>query len=267
VRWGEAEQFSFAGANGDTVYGYVMKPWNAQPGQQYPVAFIVHGGPQGSFGNSWSYRWNPQTYAGAGYAAVFIDFHGSTGYGQKFTDSISNDWGGKPLVDLQKGYDAAVKKFPWLDRSRDCALGASYGGYMMNWIAGNWSDEFKCIVNHDGVFDTRGMAYSTEEQWFTDWENGGPYYKVPENHERFNPVHHVAKWKTPMLVIQGDLDFRIPTAQGLGTFTALQRQGVESKLLVFPDENHWVLKPANSVQWHHTVNGWLDRFLKAQPAK
>jgi dipeptidyl aminopeptidase/acylaminoacyl peptidase len=266
VRWGEAEQFSFAGANGDTVYGYVMKPWNAQPGQQYPVAFIVHGGPQGSFGNSWSYRWNPQTYAGAGYAAVFIDFHGSTGYGQKFTDSISNDWGGKPLVDLQKGYDAAVKKFPWLDRSRDCALGASYGGYMMNWIAGNWSDEFKCIVNHDGVFDTRGMAYSTEEQWFTDWENGGPYYKVPENHERFNPVHHVAKWKTPMLVIQGDLDFRIPTAQGLGTFTALQRQGVESKLLVFPDENHWVLKPANSVQWHHTVNGWLDRFLKAQPA-
>lgn len=267
VRWGEAEQFSFAGANGDTVYGYVMKPWNAQPGQQYPVAFIVHGGPQGSFGNSWSYRWNPQTYAGAGYAAVFIDFHGSTGYGQKFTDSISNDWGGKPLVDLQKGYDAAVKKFPWLDRSRDCALGASYGGYMMNWIAGNWSDEFKCIVNHDGVFDTRGMAYSTEEQWFTDWENGGPYYKVPENHERFNPVHHVAKWKTPMLVIQGDLDFRIPTAQALGTFTALQRQGVESKLLVFPDENHWVLKPANSVQWHHTVNGWLDRFLKTQPTK
>ena len=267
VRWGEAEQFSFAGANGDTVYGYVMKPWNAQPGQQYPVAFIVHGGPQGSFGNSWSYRWNPQTYAGAGYAAVFIDFHGSTGYGQKFTDSISNDWGGKPLVDLQKGYDAAVKKFPWLDRSRDCALGASYGGYMMNWIAGNWSDEFKCIVNHDGVFDTRGMAYSTEEQWFTDWENGGPYYKVPENHERFNPVHHVAKWKTPMLVIQGDLDFRIPTAQALGTFTALQRQGVESKLLVFPDENHWVLKPANSLQWHHTVNGWLDRFLKTQPAK
>jgi len=266
VRWGDAEQFSFEGANGDTVYGYVMKPWNAEPGQKYPVAFIVHGGPQGSFGNSWSYRWNPQVYAGAGYAAVFIDFHGSTGYGQQFTDSISNDWGGKPLVDLQKGYDAAVQKFPWLDRSRDCALGASYGGYMMNWIAGNWSDEFKCIVNHDGVFDTRGMAYSTEEQWFTDWENGGPYFKVPENHERFNPVHHVNNWKTPMLVIQGDLDFRIPTAQALGTFTALQRKGVESKLLVFPDENHWVLKPANSVQWHHTVVGWLDQYLKPEAA-
>ena len=262
VRWGEYEQFSFKGANGDTVYGHVMKPWNAEPGKKYPVAFLVHGGPQGSFGNGWSYRWNPQVYAGAGYATVFIDFHGSTGYGQKFTDSISGDWGGKPLEDLQKGLAAAVEKFPWLDRGRSCALGASYGGYMMNWIAGNWNDGFRCLVNHDGVFDSRGMAYSTEEQWFTDWENGGAYFKVPENHEKFNPVHHVNKWKTPMLVIQGDLDFRIPTAQALGTFTALQRKGIESQLLVFPDENHWVLKPANSVQWHHTVMQWLDRHLK-----
>ena len=262
VRFGEFEQFSFAGANGDTVHGYVMKPWNATPGMKYPVAFLVHGGPQGSFGNAWSYRWNPQVYAGAGYATVFIDFHGSTGYGQKFTDSISGDWGGKPLEDLKKGLDAAVKKFPWLDRERSCALGASYGGYMMNWIAGNWPDGFKCLVNHDGVFDTRGMAYSTEEQWFTDWENGGAYFAVPENHERFNPVHHVNKWKTPMLVVQGDLDFRIPTAQALSTFTALQRRGIDSKLLVFPDENHWVLKPANSVLWHHTVIGWLDQHLK-----
>jgi dipeptidyl aminopeptidase/acylaminoacyl peptidase len=262
VRFGEFEQFSFIGANGDTVYGHVMKPWNAKPGTAYPIAFLVHGGPQGSFGNGWSYRWNPQVYAGAGYATVFIDFHGSTGYGQKFTDSISNDWGGKPLEDLKKGLDAAVKKFPWLDRERSCALGASYGGYMMNWIEGNWPDGFRCIVNHDGVFDTRGMAYSTEEQWFTDWENGGAYFAVPDNHERFNPVHHVNKWKTPMLVVQGDLDFRIPTAQGLSTFTALQRRGIESKLLVFPDENHWVLKPANSVLWHRTVLGWLDQYLK-----
>ena len=262
VRFGEFEQFSFAGANGDTVYGYVMKPWNATPGAKYPIAFLVHGGPQGSFGNAWSYRWNPQVYAGAGYATVFIDFHGSTGYGQKFTDSISGDWGGKPLEDLQKGLAAAVQKFPWLDRERSCALGASYGGYMMNWIEGNWPDGFKCIVNHDGVFDARGMAYSTEEQWFTDWENGGPYFAVPENHEKFNPVHHVNKWKTPMLVIQGDLDFRIPTAQALSTFTALQRKGIDSKLLVFPDENHWVLKPANSVLWHRTVIDWLDGYLK-----
>jgi dipeptidyl aminopeptidase/acylaminoacyl peptidase len=262
VRWGEYEQFSFKGANGDTVYGHVMKPWNYEPGKKYPVAFLVHGGPQGSFGNGWSYRWNPQVYAGAGYATVFIDFHGSTGYGQKFTDAISGDWGGKPLEDLKKGLAAAVAKYPWLDRANACALGASYGGYMMNWIEGNWSDGFKCIVNHDGVFDTRGMAYSTEEQWFTDWENGGPYFSVPEKHERFNPVLHVNKWKTPMLVVQGDLDFRIPTAQGLSTFTALQRRGIESKLLVFPDENHWVLKPANSVLWHHTVINWLDGHLK-----
>jgi len=264
VRWGESEQFSFAGANGETVYGHVMKPWNYEPGKKYPVAFLVHGGPQGSFGNGWSYRWNPQVYAGAGYATVFIDFHGSTGYGQKFTDAISGDWGGKPLEDLQKGLAAAAAKYPWLDRANACALGASYGGYMMNWIQGNWSDGFKCIVNHDGVLDTRGMAFSTEEQWFTDWESGGSYFTVPQNHEKFNPVLHVNKWKTPMLVVQGDLDFRIPTAQGLSAFTALQRKGIESKLLVFPDENHWVLKPANSLLWHHTVMGWLDQHLKQQ---
>ena len=262
VRWGEAEQFSFKGANGDTVYGHVMKPWNYEPGKKYPLAFLVHGGPQGSFGNGWSYRWNPQVYAGAGYATVFIDFHGSTGYGQKFTDAISGDWGGKPLEDLQKGLAAAVAKYPWLDRGNACALGASYGGYMMNWIQGNWSDGFKCIVNHDGVFDTRGMAFSTEEQWFTDWESGGSYFAAPQNHEKFNPVLFVNNWKTPMLVVQGDLDFRIPTAQGLSAFTALQRKGIESKLLVFPDENHWVLKPANSVLWHHTVIGWLDQHIK-----
>ena len=262
VRFGEYEQFSFKGADGATVYGHVMKPWDAKPGVKYPIAFLVHGGPQGSFGNSWSYRWNPQVYAGAGYATVFIDFHGSTGYGQAFTDSISGDWGGKPLEDLKKGMEAATAKFPWLDRERSCALGASYGGYMMNWIEGNWSDGFKCIVNHDGVFDIRGMAYSTEELWFTEWEYGGPYYKAAASHEKFNPVLHVDKWKTPMLVIQGDLDFRIPTAQALGTFTALQRQGIESKFLVFPDENHWVLKPANSVLWHHTVLDWLNKYTK-----
>ncbi|WP_229423583.1 S9 family peptidase [Massilia frigida] len=261
VRFGESEQFSFTGAKGETVYGHVMKPWNATPGVKYPVAFLVHGGPQGSFGNAWSYRWNPQTYAGAGYATVFIDFHGSTGYGQAFTDSISGDWGGAPLDDLKKGLDAAVKKFPWLDRERSCALGASYGGYMMNWIAGNWSDGFRCLVNHDGVFDTRGMAYATEELWFTEWENKGTYLDNAAAYEQFNPVHFVKNWKTPMLVVQGDLDFRIPTSQALGTFTALQRQGIDSKLLVFPDENHWVLKPANSVLWHNTVKQWLDQHL------
>ena len=262
VKFGDYQQFSFAGHNGETVYGYVVKPWNSQPGVKYPIAFLVHGGPQGSFSNEWSYRWNPQVYAGAGYAAVLIDFHGSTGYGQKFTDSISQDWGGAPLEDLQKGLAAAVNKFPWLDRSNACALGASYGGYMMNWIEGNWADGFKCIVNHDGVFDNRSMYYSTDELWFNEWENGGSYYQAAQNHEKFNPVNFVTNWKTPMLVVQGEQDFRIPTTQSLGTFTALQRQGIESKLLIFPDENHWVLKPANSVLWHHTVLDWLDQHLK-----
>lgn len=260
IKFGEPEQFTFAGAEGATVYGHVMKPANFKPGTKYPVAFIIHGGPQGSFGNAWSYRWNPQTYAGAGYASVFIDFHGSTGYGQAFTDSISQDWGGKPLEDLQQGLKAALANYPWLDGSRMCALGASYGGYMINWIAGNWSQPFKCLVNHDGVFDSRGMAYSTEELWFTEWEQGGIAWEVPENVEKFNPVNHVAKWNKPMLIIHGVRDYRIPYAQGLSAFTALQRRGIPSRLLIFPDENHWVLKPNNSIRWHHEVEQWLNQW-------
>jgi dipeptidyl aminopeptidase/acylaminoacyl peptidase len=257
-----SEQFSFAGAEGTTVHGYVMKPQGWTPGKKYPIAFIVHGGPQVSFANHWSWRWNPQVYAGAGYGVVFIDFHGSPGYGQKFTDSISQDWGGKPLVDLQKGLEAALAKYDWLDGDRACSLGASYGGFMQNWIAGNWPDRFRCIVNHAGIFDQRTMYYTTEELWFTEWENGGPYYANPQVHEKFNPADHVTKWKTPMLVIHGALDYRVPYSQGLATFTALQRQGVESRLLFFPDENHWILKPANSLLWHAEVIGWLDGHLK-----
>lgn len=258
---GEPEQFTFAGANGETVYAHVVKPAGFDPKRRYPIAFIVHGGPQVSFANAWSYRWNPQTYTGAGFAAVFVDFHGSPGYGQAFTDSISGDWGGKPLEDLQKGYAAALEKYPWLDSSRACALGASYGGFMVNWIAGNWSEPFKCLVNHDGIFDSRAMAYDTEELWFDEWEHGGPQYEVPENYERFNPVNHVAKWTKPMLVIHGVQDFRVPDTQGIGTFTALQRRGIPSRMLVFPNENHWVLKPANSLQWHHEVERWLKQWL------
>ncbi len=262
VRFGDYEQFSYAGAKGEKVYGYVMKPWNYKAGEKYPVAFIVHGGPQGSFANNWSYRWNPQTYAGAGYAVVFIDFHGSLGYGQGFTDSISQDWGGKPLVDLKLGMAAAAKQFSWVDSKNACALGASYGGFMMNWIAGNWNDGFKCIVNHAGIFDSRSMYYTTEELWFTEWENGGTYFDAPAKHEKFNPSAHVMKWKTPMLVTQGELDFRVPSAQSFAAFTALQRRGIESQLLTFPDENHHILKPANSLLWHHTVLDWLGKHLK-----
>jgi len=262
VRFGQDEQFSFAGARGETVYGYVMKPWNAIAGAKYPIAFIVHGGPQHSYGNAWSYRWNPQVYAGAGYATIFIDFHGSTGYGQAFTDAISKSWGGEPLEDLKKGLTAALQKFPWLDSERSCALGESYGGYMMNWIEGNWPNGFRCAVNSDGIFDMRGMAYASDELWFVDWESGGPYFQVPENHERFNPVNFVKNWTIPMMVVHGGRDFRVPISQGLGTFTALQRQGIESKFLYFPDENHVVLKPANTIFLQHAVLDWLDGHLK-----
>ncbi|MFZ9708719.1 MAG: prolyl oligopeptidase family serine peptidase [Steroidobacteraceae bacterium] len=265
---GEYEQFSFKGANDATVYGYVMKPHGWKAGQKYPIAFIVHGGPQSTFSNQWSWRWNPQVYAGAGYGVVFIDFHGSTGYGQAFTDSISQDWGGKPLIDLQKGLDAALARYDWLDGTRACSLGASYGGFMQNWIAGQWSDRFRCLVNHAGVFDQRTMYYTTEELWFTEWENGGPYYVTPQIHEKFNPAAYVTNWKAPMLVLHGQLDFRVPYAQGIGAFTALQRQGIPSRLVVFPDENHWILKPANSLQWHAEVLGWLDKHLrKAEDGK
>jgi len=260
-QFGEFEQFNFPGWNNETVHGYVIKPANYVEGQKYPVAFIIHGGPQSSFGNAWSFRWNAQTYAGAGYAVVMIDFHGSTGYGQAFTDSISQHWGDRPLEDLQKGWAHVKAQYDFVDGNNACALGASYGGYMVNWIAGNWSDEFKCLVNHDGVFDTFGMGYSTEELWFTEWENGGTPWEKPEAYQQFNPANHVQNWKTPMLVIQGDLDFRIPTAQGLSTYTALQRRGIESRLVFFPDENHWVLKPANSQKWHDEVFGWLDKHL------
>ena len=261
VAFGDFEQFNFKGAGGDTVHGYVVKPWNYVEGKKYPVAFLIHGGPQGSFGNGWSNRWNPQTYAGQGYAVVMIDFHGSTGYGQAFTDAISQDWGGKPLEDLQKGWDAAQKKYTFLDGKNACALGASYGGYMVNWIAGNWNEPWKCLVSHDGVFDTRSMGYVTEELWFSEWENGGTPFGNPKAYEKFNPVNHVAKWRVPMLVVQGEKDYRVPVDQGLSAFTALQRKGIESKLLYFPDENHWVLKPQNSVLWHDTVNGWLKQHL------
>ncbi len=257
---GDYEQFSFKGAGDETVYGYLVKPANFEPGKKYPIAFLVHGGPQGSFGDHFHYRWNPQAYAGQGFAAIMIDFHGSTGYGQAFTDAISGDWGGAPLVDLQKGFDAAVAKYDFLDANRACALGASYGGYMMNWIAGNWSDRFRCIVNHAGIFDTRAMAYTTEELWFTEWENGGPQYAKPEAYEKHNPIHQVNNWKTPMLVIHGLKDYRVPYGQGIAAFTALQRRGVPSELLVFPDENHWILKPQNAVQWHNAVFDWMKRW-------
>jgi dipeptidyl aminopeptidase/acylaminoacyl peptidase len=264
IDWPTVTRFSFAGANDDRVWGYAVRPAGAAG--KVPVALMIHGGPQGSSNNSWSYRWNPAVFAGAGYGLVAVDFHGSTGYGQGFTDAIRNNWGGWPLEDLQKGLKAATDRFAWLDAENACAMGASYGGYMVNWIAGQWPDRFKCLVQHDGVFDARAMAYETEELWFDEWEHGGKiYYEDPAAFERWNPVHHVQNWRTPMLVITGEKDFRIPYTQGLAAFTALQRRGVPSRLLVNPEENHWVLKPRNSRQWYGEVLGWLDRWTGEAP--
>jgi dipeptidyl aminopeptidase/acylaminoacyl peptidase len=262
ARMGEYEQFTFRGWNAETVYCYVVRPVDFNPRKKYPVAFLIHGGPQGSFGNTFHYRWNPQAYAGAGYAAVMVDFHGSTGYGQDFTDSIRGDWGGKPLEDLRKGLAAALKRYPWMDGDKVGALGASFGGYMINWIAGNWPDRFRCMVNHDGNLDERMAYFDTEELWFPEWDHLGTPWENPVNYEKHNPVNYVKNWKTPMLVIHGALDFRVADTQGLSTFNALQRLGVPSKLLYFPDENHWVLKPHNSILWHDTVIDWLEQWLR-----
>lgn len=263
ARMGAFEQFSFKGWNNETVYAYVVKPVDFDPTKKYPVAFLIHGGPQGSFGNHFHYRWNPQAYAGAGYAVVMVDFHGSTGYGQAFTDSIRGDWGGKPLEDLKRGLAAALKKYPWMDGSRVAALGASYGGYMVNWIAGVWSEPFRCLVAHAGNLDERLAYFNTEELWFPEWDHVGTPWENPRSYEKHNPINLVKNWNKPMLIIHGALDFRVVETQGMATFTALQRRGIPSKFLYFPDENHWILKPHNSILWHETVIGWLDQWLKA----
>ncbi|MBL8861766.1 MAG: S9 family peptidase [Planctomycetes bacterium] len=261
TRLGAYEQFTFPGWNGETVHAWLVKPVGFDAAKKWPVAFLIHGGPQGSFGNSFHYRWNPQAYAGAGFAAVMVDFHGSTGYGQAFTDSIRGDWGGKPYEDLIKGLDAALERYPFLDGSRVAALGASYGGYMVNWIAGQ-TDRFRALVSHCGNIDERMAYYDTEELWFPEWEHGGTPYENPAGFQKHNPIDHIAKWQTPTLVIHGANDFRVVDVQGMSAFTALQRRGVPSKFLHFPDENHWVLKPQNSILWHETVLEWITRWTK-----
>jgi dipeptidyl aminopeptidase/acylaminoacyl peptidase len=193
---------------------------------------------------------------------VAVDFHGSTGYGQAFEDAIRGDWGGKPLEDLKKGLEAALARYPWMDGHRVAALGASFGGYMTNWIAGNWPDRFRCIVTHDGYLDERAAYYDTEELWFPEHDHLGTPWSNPEEYEKQNPTNFVKNWKTPMLIVHGGRDYRIADSQGLSTFTACQRLGIPSKFLYFPDESHWVLKPRNSLLWHETVIGWLDQWTK-----
>ncbi|MBN1816120.1 MAG: S9 family peptidase [Sedimentisphaerales bacterium] len=262
AQMGEYEQFTFSGWNQEPVYAYVVKPAEFDPAKKYPVAFLIHGGPQGSFSNTFHYRWNPQIQAGAGYAAVMVDFHGSVGYGQDFCDSIRGDWGGKPLEDLQKGLAAALERYPWMDASRVGAMGGSFGGYMVNWIAGQWPDRFRCLISHAGNLDERMAYFDTEELWFPEWDHMGTPWTNPESYEKHNPINYVQNWKTPMLIIHGALDFRVVDTQGLSVFNACQRLGIPSKLLYYPDEGHWIQKPHNAIQWQKTVMDWLDQWLK-----
>jgi dipeptidyl aminopeptidase/acylaminoacyl peptidase len=256
------ESFTFKGWNNEEVQGFMVKPLGFDPNRKYPVKFLIHGGPQGAWGNEWSYRWNAELFAATGnYVVVMINFHGSTGYGQKFTDSISGDWGGKPYIDLMKGLDYVEKTYAFIDKNRVAALGASYGGYMANWLLGH-TNRFKCIVSHDGVFNTESAYGTTEELWFPEWEFKGPPWKQRELYRKFSPHLFADKFKTPTLVIHGQNDYRLDVSEGFQLFTTLQRLKVPSKMLYFPDEGHWVLKPQNSRLWYKTVNDWVDQWCK-----
>jgi dipeptidyl aminopeptidase/acylaminoacyl peptidase len=256
------ESFTFKGANNDDVQGFLVKPPGFDPNKKYPLKFLLHGGPQGAWGNSWTYRWNAELFAASGnYVVVMINFHGSTGYGQKFTDSISGDWGGKPYVDVMKGLDYVEKAYPFIDKNREAALGASYGGYMANWLLGH-TNRFKCIVSHDGMFNAESAYGTTEELWFPNWEFKGPPWKTRELYRKWSPHEYAQNFKTPTLVVHGQNDYRLDVSQGFDLFTTLQILKVPSKMLYFPDEGHWVLKPQNSQLWYKTVNDWVDQWCK-----
>ncbi len=254
------ESFEFTGAVGDKVFGWVQRPPGAQPGRRYPVVYLVHGGPQGAWVDNWHARWNYQMFASRGWVVAAVNFHGSTGYGQKFTDAISQHWGDYPFEDLMKGMDA-VARLPYVDSTRTCAAGASYGGYMVFWMAGH-TDRFKCFVAHDGVFNTVSMGGSTEELWFTNWEFGGSPYANRELYEKWSPLNHVKNWKTPILVVHGQNDYRVDVSEGYQAFTAAKVMGVPAKFLYFPDEGHWVLRPRNRRVWWSTVLDWLGTYLE-----
>lgn len=265
VDWPQTTRFSFAGARGDTVSGFALRPANLAPQAKAPLILIVHGGPQNSQRDGWSYQQNAAAWAGHGFAVVSIDFHGSTGYGQAFTNSVQRDWGGKPLIDLKLGLAAAIARFPFLDGSEVCATGGSYGGYMMNWIEGHWPDRFKCLIEDDGVFDTRAMTFESDELRADEWDFGDqPYFQAPEEFEKWNPVNSVNQWKTPMLVVTGENDFRSPPTQAIAAFTALQLRHVPSRMLDFPDEGHWILKPGNSIAWYEQAFTWMDTYTRGR---
>jgi dipeptidyl aminopeptidase/acylaminoacyl peptidase len=256
------EAFYFEGADGDQVQGWLLKPPGFVPGQKYPLIFLVHGGPQGSFGDIFHYRWNYQMFAAPGYVVVTINPRGSTGFGQEFTDQISGDWGGKVYEDLMKGLDYVLENNDFIDGDRIAAAGASYGGYMMNWFATH-TDRFSCLVNHDGVYNLESMYGATEELWFPEWEFYGTPWTNPDMYEKWSPHRYAAKlgeYKTPMLVVHSANDLRVPLAEGMQVFTAMQRQGVPSRFLYFPDESHFVLKPQNAQLWWTTVHEWIGQW-------
>jgi len=253
------ESFTYAGAGGTNVHGWLLKPPGFDPARKYPFVFLVHGGPQGAWSNVFHWRWNYQMFAAPGYVVAAINPRGSTGYGQKFTDEISKDWGGKAYTDLMNGLDYVLATYPFIDARRMAAAGASYGGYMMNWFEGH-TDRFRCIVNHDGVYNLESMYGATEELWFPEWEFAGPPWKNRTYYEKWSPHRFAAHFHTPMLVVHGGRDYRVPLNQGMEVFTALQRQGIPSRFLYFPDEGHWVLKPRNAQLWWKTVLDWIDRY-------
>jgi dipeptidyl aminopeptidase/acylaminoacyl peptidase len=261
----DGEPFWFTGAHGDKVEGMLVKPPNFDAAKKYPVKFLVHGGPQGAWGDDWSYRWNPELFAvptsgNQGYVVIMINFHGSTGYGQKFIDAINGDWGGAPYEDLMKGLDYAEQTYPFVDKTRECALGASYGGYAINWILGH-TDRFKCLVSHDGMFNAESAWGTTEELWFNNWEFKGTPYNNREGYVKWSPHQYAKNFKTPTLVVHGQRDYRLDVSEGFQLFTTLQMENVPSKMLYFPDEGHWVLKPQNSQLWYKTVNNWIDQWI------
>ena len=266
ISMAKIESFSFNGAHGDEVEGFLVRPPNFDASKKYPVKFLIHGGPQGAWGDDWSYRWNPELFAaptssGPGYVVIMINFHGSTGYGQKFIDAINGDWGGVPYEDLMKGLDYAEEHYPFIDKARECALGASYGGYAINWIMGH-TDRFKCLVSHDGMFNAESAWGTTEELWFNNWEFKGTPYDNRAMYQKWSPHQYAKNFKTPTLVIHGQRDYRLDVSEGFQLFTTLQMEGVPSKMLYFPDEGHWVLKPQNGRLWYQTVSSWVDQWTK-----
>ncbi|MBI3005764.1 MAG: S9 family peptidase [Ignavibacteriales bacterium] len=255
------EDFWFEGTEGAKVHGWIVKPPSFSAAKKYPMVYLIHGGPQGQWGDQFHYRWSAQMFASRGYVVAMVNPRGSTGYGHKFTDEITGDWGGKVYDDLMKGVDYILKTYAFVDGNRLAAAGASYGGYMVNWIAGH-TDRFKCLVNHDGVYNPSSMYGTTEELWFVEWEYKGTPYQNPELYKKWSPLEYASRFKTPMLVVHGQQDFRVDVSEGFQVFTALQRQGVKSKMLYFPDEGHWVMKPANAELWYKTVLDWIDENTK-----